>query len=416
MPLMNLNPAARQRHQIRVITIGFFRVLKSMKTSSMLRTKLEVVALTEFLQLLEKLKEADTGSDGVILVFHEARKFIPYMIIEAMKKYNLLPRFLATVKSMVNTNVIAVEKLGKPIKFLALRQIVKEILNIDDNSDSFEGNAAVRAKMAYKIVEQIARDNGVHQQEDTGDLKVKAKTEVQLAPEELKEKLRTIVHGYADSIDSEFSDLKEQEFILQRQNTFRPVFLQYFRATLRHRVKAVNFRRVLAENGYDLEQLKAVWNDTKRDGINNIISKFSELKEDDQNELCELLDNFFDPEKESIKPKVHHNPRRSNRNYRPRIPGGNGNRVGQNNYVNGGAKKNGKGSGNNHGASGQENVNGNIQNNSMKENVKPAVNNDASTQIKGVKGKNEMSKPRRRRSFQPRNNNHGNNRTVAAAN
>jgi maternal-effect protein exuperantia len=32
MPLMNLNPAARQRHQIRVITVGFFRMLKSMQT------------------------------------------------------------------------------------------------------------------------------------------------------------------------------------------------------------------------------------------------------------------------------------------------------------------------------------------------------------------------------------------------
>uniref|UniRef100_A0A182UF30 Exuperantia RNAse H-like domain-containing protein n=1 Tax=Anopheles melas TaxID=34690 RepID=A0A182UF30_9DIPT len=32
MPLMNLNPAARQRHQVRVITVGFFRMLKSMQT------------------------------------------------------------------------------------------------------------------------------------------------------------------------------------------------------------------------------------------------------------------------------------------------------------------------------------------------------------------------------------------------
>lgn len=32
MPYMNLNPAARQRHQVRVISIGFFRMLKSMQT------------------------------------------------------------------------------------------------------------------------------------------------------------------------------------------------------------------------------------------------------------------------------------------------------------------------------------------------------------------------------------------------
>lgn len=32
IPIMNLNPAARQRHQIRVITVGFYRMLKSMQT------------------------------------------------------------------------------------------------------------------------------------------------------------------------------------------------------------------------------------------------------------------------------------------------------------------------------------------------------------------------------------------------
>lgn len=32
MPYMNLNPAARQRHQVRVISIGFYRMLKSTQT------------------------------------------------------------------------------------------------------------------------------------------------------------------------------------------------------------------------------------------------------------------------------------------------------------------------------------------------------------------------------------------------
>lgn len=32
MPLNNLNPGARQRHQIRVINVGCFRMLKSMQT------------------------------------------------------------------------------------------------------------------------------------------------------------------------------------------------------------------------------------------------------------------------------------------------------------------------------------------------------------------------------------------------
>lgn len=83
---MNLNPAARQRHQVRVITVGFFRMLKSMLTFKVIKTKAEVLALNEFLTHLEQIKAADADSQGIILVFHEQRKFVPYMVIEAMKK------------------------------------------------------------------------------------------------------------------------------------------------------------------------------------------------------------------------------------------------------------------------------------------------------------------------------------------
>lgn len=34
---MNLNPAARQRHQVRVISIGFYRMLKSTQTFKVMK-------------------------------------------------------------------------------------------------------------------------------------------------------------------------------------------------------------------------------------------------------------------------------------------------------------------------------------------------------------------------------------------
>ena len=86
MPYMNLNPAARQRHQVRVITIGFFRMLKSMQTYKVVKTKSEIAALMDFLIWLEKLKNNDKDSNGIIFVYHEQRKFVPYMILEAFKK------------------------------------------------------------------------------------------------------------------------------------------------------------------------------------------------------------------------------------------------------------------------------------------------------------------------------------------
>lgn len=432
MPLMNLNPAARNRHQIRVVTVGFFRMLKSMQTFKVVRTKTEVAALNDFLTQLEKLKEADTGSNGIILLFHEARKFVPYMVIEALKKYNLLDKFLVTVKSMVNTHPITMEKLGKTIKYFSLRQISKEVLNIDDgfnadpnNPTAFEGNASIRAKIVYKITETIARNDNENKADDSNLVPAVKTDEVQLTPEQLRDKLRVLVNSYAHSIDLEIGELKEQETNLERQSTFRPVFLQYFRTTLRHRVKAVNYRRVLAEHGYDLQTLEAVWKENHREGITAIIEKLEEINEKDRTDLIELLDHHFDPEKEPIKPQVRNYnqnrrrsriPTRSQTRNSPRSRGGNGNNGG-----NSGRGNSGRGNGNNGGNSGRGNGNGGRNHNNTensnasfqhanKENVKAAANHETLTSGEEVGPKNQ--KRQSRRFFRNRNT----NRAPVAAN
>lgn len=48
------------------------------------------------------------------------------------------------------------------------------------------------------------------------------------------------------------------------QHSFRPIFVQFFKTNLYHRYKAVTFRRVLAEKGFDLKSLEDVWNEKKK--------------------------------------------------------------------------------------------------------------------------------------------------------
>lgn len=181
MPIMNLNPAARQRHQIRVITVGFFRMLKSMQTYKVIyflilfknfffylfffllkvvKTKTEIATLKDFLSWLEKVNEKTENSLGVILIYHEQRKFIPYMILEAMGKYGLLSRFFNTVKSFADGFWLSESKLGNPIKYFTLKQLSKVVFNQEDNAEKdrneFEGNASVRAKLAYQIIEHLS--------------------------------------------------------------------------------------------------------------------------------------------------------------------------------------------------------------------------------------------------------------------
>ncbi|EAT37963.1 AAEL010097-PA [Aedes aegypti] len=423
MPLMNLNPAARQRHQVRVITVGFFRMLKSMQTYRVVKTKTEISALNEFINWLEERYREDEGSEGIVLIYHEQRKFVPYMLIEAVKKYNLLDRFKSIVKSFANGFKLAEEKCSKTIKYFSIRQLAKLVLDESEAKDGFEGNAAYRARLAYQLARRLSKEDdekpptndstqvaaeceetqsddeaeteegavggsntaedeaksqesgaatvnaenngGPQGQNDSDDDRhqtdVDAVTgQVTTIPEPQprsrptteaeREKMCSVLCDLASPITSEISELDEQEKILIRQNSLRPVFLQYFKTTIYHRVKAVTYRRVLAEYGHDFASLQQVWNDSKREGLEAVVNKITELKEEERTELVELLDCHYDPEKQQLKPVVK---RVRGRSSRGRLFFGN-----KSNNVSG----NGNGNGGNYNAANNGNVgNGNAK-------------------------------------------------------
>lgn len=419
MPLMNLNPAARQRHQVRVITVGFFRMLKSMQTYRVVKTKTEISALNEFINWLEARYREDEGSEGIVLIYHEQRKFVPYMLIEAVKKYNLLDRFTGLVKSFANGFKLAEEKCSKTIKYFSIRQLAKLVLEESEAKDGFEGNAAYRARLAYQLARRLSREddkpssgdcsqvaaeceetpsndeaeaeegavggsviecepkpqritsaeaesNSLPQDQNNDSDDDRHQTDVDAVTGQVttipepqprsrptteaeREKMCAILCDLASPITNEISELDEQEKILVRQNSFRPMFLQYFKTTIYHRVKAVTYRRVLAEYGHDFASLQQVWNDSKREGIEAVVSKITELKEEERTELLELLDCHYDPEKQQLKPVVK---RVRGRSSRGRLFFGNKN-------------NNASGAGNG------GNYNGNIGNGNGKENRKP---------------------------------------------
>ncbi|XP_037948821.1 maternal protein exuperantia [Teleopsis dalmanni] len=327
MPYMNLNPAARQRHQVRVISIGFYRMLKSMQTYKIIKSKSEIAALKDFLDWLELIKTKDSNSLGVILVYHEERKFIPYMILESLKKYNLLDRFLNTVKSFTNGLCLTQLKENESLQRYSLRKLsrvlsskiqdatqAKEINSSTDSQksqklterrerDLFDGNASVRAKLALEVALQLSNQN----------------TNESIDSVKAMDNLLIALHPYAQPIDFDLSELKRENENLERQNSFRPVFLHYFKTTLYHRVRAVKFRIILAAQGYTLNALNEVWSEKKKDGLVAALEKITELKSEDKKELADLFDSFYDPTKTTIKPVIQSknltiNRRRNKRN------------------------------------------------------------------------------------------------------
>ncbi|EDW35758.1 GL17430 [Drosophila persimilis] len=321
MPYMNLNPAARQRHQIRVISIGFYRMLKSMQTYKIIKSKSEVAALMDFLNWLEMLVAKQPSTDGIVMLYHEERKFIPYMVLEALKKYGLIERFNRTVKSFVNTFNMAKASLGDAnIKNCGLRKLSlllaksndenankeNEPENVNRNGSSndkchkngmnqehdfFEGSANVRAKMVYEVALQLTNSDRTSEPESSEQLV----------------NLFNAVKPFAKLVSSDIMELQTQNENMGRQNSFRPVFLNYFRTTLYHRVRAVKFRIVLAENGFTLDSLKAIWTEKRKEGLELALTNIDTLKTEEKTELVELLDSFFDPSKATIKPSFKPN-------------------------------------------------------------------------------------------------------------
>lgn len=90
MPFTDLNPSYRRKHNIRVVNTGKYRMLKDLKSNKFVKTKSDISALTDFLTWLEN-NQGD-ATDGIILIYHEIRKAAPGMLMEALRRYNLLER------------------------------------------------------------------------------------------------------------------------------------------------------------------------------------------------------------------------------------------------------------------------------------------------------------------------------------
>jgi len=211
--------------------------------------------------------------------------------LEALQKYDLVPRFMESVKSFADGFALSVEKCGNPVKYFSILQTA-DVLKLSRPSDTkenydFDGCARIRTRLAYQIIEQIAK----------GD-------ETNLDAEATATKMHDLVFQRASPIDSHFSLLDDQNKCMDRQNSMRPIFVNYFKVTLYHRVRGVTFRRVLADHKYDFESLKDVWETKKKEGIVELVTSINELKEDDQKELIDILDCHFDPDKKPILPNI----------------------------------------------------------------------------------------------------------------
>lgn len=323
IPVMNLNPAARQRHQLRIITVGFFRMLKCTLTNKVVKCKTEIVALKSFLDWLEQRKEADPESKGVVLIYYESIKFIPYMLLEALKKYDLVDRFAELVVGFIDGHALAEAKTTGEAKIKELHELIKEPAEANDQEKNFDGNAMVRARNAYRLVEQLAKGNFhwgyvktlwttnnplyfltfhrylLRNHSQACFILYRSIFSFQLnifvfqpEQEDGDDITRDLVHEFVHSVNMDINELPNQNKCIDLQHTFRPIFVQYFKTNLYHRYKAVTYRRVLAEKGFDLKSLEDVWNDKKKVKFEVPFSSVSQFSQQIQTSHSLHIDSF----------------------------------------------------------------------------------------------------------------------------
>lgn len=113
----------RRRHNIRIMSVGKYRMLKDLRTNKFVNTKSEVTTLAKFIEWLEENRGEAT--DGIILVYHEVHKTIPAMLLESMRRHGLDERFAKVVKGFANSYGLSASKCANTTKTFTLRVMSK---------------------------------------------------------------------------------------------------------------------------------------------------------------------------------------------------------------------------------------------------------------------------------------------------
>uniref|UniRef100_A0A8D8ZY94 Maternal protein exuperantia n=1 Tax=Cacopsylla melanoneura TaxID=428564 RepID=A0A8D8ZY94_9HEMI len=288
MPHRDIDMRSKRRHALRTVNAGKFRVLKDNKTNKVLRTKSEISALTDFLEWLEKVR-GDNLTVYIVLLCHETYKLNASLLLEALRRNQMLDRFSSVVKGFADCHSLAKDKCQKSIVQYDLRTLCKMLLNKENTSLA---SASERAKYAYQIVEHLCAggvENGEGNVGADGDSAVTPSPDVTI---------KTVLQ-YASDIEAEENNIQEFKVTLERQNTLKPVF--YFGLKTKNykdRQQVMQLRSYVTSALIDYEQLQSVWNEKNgKEGIEELINtKLNSVEEKDRETIIGyIVKHFEDP-------------------------------------------------------------------------------------------------------------------------
>ncbi|BES91454.1 Hypothetical Protein NTJ_04262 [Nesidiocoris tenuis] len=291
MPYKDIMLPMRRRHNLATINIGFYRVLKETISGKIVKTKSELFGLLDFIMKLE----AQKNDRGIILMCYERQKLAPYLLIEGLKRYDLLDRFKAVVKGFANCYDFIKVHCATTMVAYSLKTLAKILLDSEPKNlhDAFQ-----RAKLVHEIVVHLSTGES---NDPIKDLAVK------MAP-------------YVQTFDEIENELEQYKVMLNRQRTLKPIFGQMIKTPAERR-KAIRLRQYLTEANIDFECLNSIVSEEANitEYLHSRIAK--ELPENDLADLSLVVTNHFAPSEnseptENVKPPKK--PASKDREYRKR--------------------------------------------------------------------------------------------------
>lgn len=266
--------------------IDIYSLSNSHSHKQILKTEPELNVLQNFLDWLSKLQSKHGKPDGIMLLYHEEQNFIPHMVLQAFLKHSLLDEFNKIIKCFLNCNNLAKTYLGDPTyTYLGLSKLSELLSMSKENAKYKKGCARMRARMVFNVALQLVnRDRNP----DTQSF-------------ENINNLYFILKPFTENIEDHLKTLDTETENLKREETFRPVFINYLENSVQ-RARALKFRMSLAENGVDLHMLHNMWRDKRQEGIMGILRSLDDFTSKQKAELVGLLDSYFDPRKDVFKP------------------------------------------------------------------------------------------------------------------
>ncbi|KAF6216227.1 hypothetical protein GE061_000567 [Apolygus lucorum] len=275
MPYKDIMLPMKRRHNLSTISIGVYRVLRDTITGKIVKTKSELFGLLDFIMKLE----AQGKDRGIVLMCYERQKLAPYLLIEGLKRYDLLDRFKAVVKGFANCYEFIKVNCAQTMVTYSLKTLAKILLDKEPKKlhDAFE-----RAKLVHEIVVHLS----------TGD-----------SSDPIKD-LTSKISPYIQSFDEVEKELSDYKLMLERQRTLKPIFEHLIKISS-ERKRAIVLRQYLTDANIDFQSLNLVVKEEK-DMKQYLHSKIGgELPEKDLSDLETVVTKHFKhPEKDEVKEKV----------------------------------------------------------------------------------------------------------------